>query len=137
MQATTMNIASLQAFINYPLFNIVTSSLLEKLWLALHVETLFGQVLDQGLHTHYLIVISNLDPVYHPVRVNILHAFGSPHGIPCPCLCDRSFTAGYVELDDFDRGERGLTSEENEHAGDHKENCEPPEFHKCLLRLGM
>ena len=120
MQAITMNIASLQTLIKRPLFVLSTSTLLKKLGLAFHVETLFRQVLDQRLHTHYLVIIGNLDPVQHPVRVNFLHTFGSPHGIPCPCLGDRSFTAWYVEFDDFGRGERSLARKETEHTGDYK-----------------
>ena len=76
------------------------------------MKTLLSQRFDKSFYAHYLIIIRYLDPVQHPVGVNILHAFGSPHGIPCPCLGNGSVAAFDLKLDDLHSTKRVLAGEQ-------------------------
>ena len=70
------------------------------------------QVLDQGFDADDLVIVGYLDPMQHPVRIHVLYAFGSPHGIPCPCLGNGSVAAFDLKLDDLHSTKRVLAGEQ-------------------------
>jgi hypothetical protein len=41
--------------------------LIQELRLAFYVKALLSEILDQGLHIDYLVIVSDLDPMEHPV----------------------------------------------------------------------
>src|SRR5271157_4752942 len=102
---------------------------LQILWLALNLKPFLCKGLDQGVKVCYLVVVGYLHPVDQPVGIHVLHAFNSIQGIPCPVFGNRSFATRYIKLDDLDRTERCLACKQNERAGHHKKNCEPPTLH--------
>ena len=107
--------------------------LLQKLRLTFHVEALFSKSLDQSVNVGHLVIIGNLHPVNHPVRIYVFHAFDSPHGRPGPLFSHRSFAGRDIELYYPDRSKGGLTGQQNQYAGHRKKKCTFPNLHDLLL----